>query len=66
PSADKFISGYLKNAKGRSYYVIQGHPNQWDDARWAEFVKLVDYLQRNHIPVVTPTELAASLSGPRT
>ena len=59
PNADKFIAGYLKNAKNRRFYVIQGHPNQWNDARWAEFVKLVDYLLANHIPIVTPTEAAA-------
>lgn len=62
PNADKFITGYLKNAKGRSYYVIQGHPNQWNDARWAEFVKLIDYLQQNKIPIVTPTEAAALIT----
>lgn len=59
PNADAFISGYLKNASGRRYYVIQGHPAQWDDARWSQFVKIVDYLQRNHIPVVTPTGAAS-------
>ncbi|HEY9249433.1 MAG TPA: DUF2334 domain-containing protein [Rariglobus sp.] len=64
PNADKFIAGYLKNAKGRSYYVIQGHPNQWNDERWAEFVRLVDYLQQNHIPIVTPTEAAALANNP--
>ncbi|MFA6960983.1 MAG: DUF2334 domain-containing protein [Opitutaceae bacterium] len=64
PNADKFIAGYLKNAKDRSYYVIQGHPNQWDDARWAEFVRLIDYLQQNHIPIVTPTEAAALVRLP--
>ncbi|CAM2953831.1 DUF2334 domain-containing protein [Rariglobus hedericola] len=64
PNADKFITGYLKNAKGRSYYVIQGHPNQWNDERWAEFVKLIDYLQANKIPIVTPTEAAALVAKP--
>jgi peptidoglycan/xylan/chitin deacetylase (PgdA/CDA1 family) len=63
PNADKFITGYLKNAKGRSYYVIQGHPNQWNDERWAEFVRLVDYLQQNKIPIVTPTEAAALVTA---
>ena len=63
PNADKFISGYITSAKGRRYYVIQGHPNQWDDARWAEFVKLIDFLQNNRIPIVTPTELAATLGS---
>jgi peptidoglycan/xylan/chitin deacetylase (PgdA/CDA1 family) len=64
PNADKFITGYLKNAKGRGYFVIQGHPNQWNDERWAEFVRLVDYLQENKIPIVTTAE-AAALVAPK-
>lgn len=65
PDAAKFIDGYLRHAAGRRYYVIQGHPAQWADARWAEFVKLVDFLQANHIPVLTAAELAASLARPK-
>lgn len=65
PDANAFIAGYLRHAEGRRYYVIQGHPAQWDDARWAEFVKLVDYLQENRIPVLTAAELAASLARPK-
>lgn len=61
PNPEKFAEAYGANAKGRKYYVLQGHPNQWDDARWAAFVRLVDFLQQNRIPVVTPSELAASL-----
>lgn len=61
PSSEKFIAGYLRRAPGRRCFVAQGHPNQWDDARWAEFVKIVDFLQQNRIPVITPTE-AAQLS----
>lgn len=59
PNADKFIVGYHRHAAKRRYYVIQGHPNQWNDARWAEFVKMVDYLQQNKIPIVTAAEAAA-------
>jgi hypothetical protein len=59
PNPDKFIAGYLKHAQERRYYVIQGHANHWDDARWAEFVKIVDFLQQNHIPIITATEAAA-------
>lgn len=65
PDAAKFIAGYLRHAEVRRFYVIQGHPDQWDDARWSQFVKLVDYLQHNHIPVVTAAELAASLASPK-
>ncbi len=28
----------------REYFVIQGHPDQWDEARIAEFGKMIDYL----------------------
>lgn len=62
PNAEKFIAGYLRHAAKRDYFVIQGHPAQWNDARWAEFVKIVDFLVENKIPVLTPSELAASLT----
>lgn len=41
----------------------QGHPDQWNDARRTAFVRLVDFLQASNIPIVTPTELVASLAG---
>jgi len=63
PNAAKFIEGYLKNAKGRHYYVVQGHPNEWDADGWSEFVKIVDFLQQNHIPIITPTEAAPLLKS---
>lgn len=59
PNSAKFIEGYVKNAAGRKAYTIQGHPAQWDDARWAEFVRIIDFLVQNNIPVVTPLEAAA-------
>lgn len=63
PNPEKFATGYVKNAANRDYFVIQGHPNKWDDARWAEFVKLIDYLQQHQIPTALPSELAATLSA---
>lgn len=64
PNLAKFVEGYEKHAAGRRYFVLQGHPNKWDDARWAEFVKIIDHLQANRIPIVFPSELAATLSAP--
>ena len=40
----------------RDCFVLQGHPNQWDDARFAEFVKLVEYLQAQGVTFTTPYE----------
>ncbi len=64
PNFEKFVAGYNKHAAGRRYFVVQGHPGKWDDARWAEFVKIIDYLVRHNIPTVTPSELAATLNTP--
>lgn len=61
PNSKKFADGYAQNASKRRYFVVQGHPAQWNEQRWAEFVKIIDFLQENNIPVVTPSELAVML-----
>lgn len=58
PNPGKFIEAYVKYSAGRRYFILQGHPDQWDEARWNAFVKLVDYLQQNQIPIITPSEAA--------
>jgi len=62
PNSGKFITDYNKYAASRKYFVLQGHAAKWDDARWPEFLKIIDYVTQNKIPTVLPTELAASLS----
>lgn len=64
PNPEKFIAGYNKYAAKRRYFILQGHANKWDDARWAEFLKIIDYVIQNKIPTLTPTELAAALKSP--
>ena len=61
PNPEQFVSGYLANYSGRQFFVIQGHPANWTDARWVEFVRLIDWLQANHFTFITPSELAATL-----
>lgn len=61
PNPEKFVSGYLANYTGRQFFVIQGHPANWTDARWVEFVRLMDWLRANNFTFMTPAELAASL-----
>lgn len=63
PNVDKFIAGYVSKAKGRRVYVIQGHPGNWTDERWAGFVHIVDFLQQHHIPVITAAEAADTLTA---
>ncbi|EIQ01394.1 putative xylanase/chitin deacetylase [Opitutaceae bacterium TAV1] len=65
PNPDALAAAYHKYSSRRAFFVLQGHPNQWDDTRWAAFVKLVDFLQQNDIPIVTAADLAAiAVPGP--
>lgn len=57
PSLDRFTEGYNRYPQ-REFFVIQGHPNQWDDARFEQFVKIVEFLQEQKAIFVTPSEYA--------
>ena len=55
PSLEKFKAGYAKNPT-RDYFVIQGHPAQWTDERFAQFVALIDFLTTEKAVFTTPSE----------
>lgn len=55
PSLEKFKAGYAKNPT-RDYFVIQGHPAQWTDERFAQFVALIDFLTSEKAVFTTPSE----------
>ncbi|CAM3049340.1 carbohydrate binding domain-containing protein [Rariglobus hedericola] len=39
----EFIEGYAHN-RGAGYFVIQGHPMQWNDERYENFTRIMDFL----------------------
>jgi hypothetical protein len=39
----EFIEGYAHN-RGAGYFVLQGHPMQWNDERFGNFERIVDFL----------------------
>lgn len=55
PNALKFAQGYNK-FPDQEIFVIQGHPDQWDDAEFAQFVGIVDFLTRANAQFVTPAD----------
>lgn len=40
----------------REFFVIQGHPDQWDEPRIAEFGKMIDYLCSQGVIFATPMQ----------
>jgi peptidoglycan/xylan/chitin deacetylase (PgdA/CDA1 family) len=62
PDFARFVAGYAKNPD-RAYFVLQGHPTHWAGERFAEFVKIVDFLTEQGAVFMTPLEYAESLRG---
>jgi peptidoglycan/xylan/chitin deacetylase (PgdA/CDA1 family) len=56
PDFEKFKSFYEKNAQTKPCLALQGHPNAWDDKRWAGFLKIVDFLQSRGCVFMMPSE----------
>ena len=58
----KFLNGYAKNLD-RKFFFLQSHPAAWDDARFAEFTKIIDYLRDRGTKFMTPEEYYDSVCG---
>ena len=56
PDPEKFRATYEKSAAKREVLVLQGHPDQWDDKRWAGFVEIVEFLKSKNVVFMTPSE----------
>lgn len=56
PNFNEFKKYYEKTGKGLDYFYLQGHPDSWDDIRWDNFVKIIEFLESEKIRFVTPSE----------
>ena len=56
PDPAKFKALYEKAGAKRDVLVLQGHPDQWDDKRWAGFVAIIDFLKSKNVVFMTPSE----------
>jgi peptidoglycan/xylan/chitin deacetylase (PgdA/CDA1 family) len=63
PDFRRFLAGYAKNPD-REYFVLQGHPAAWDDARFAEFERIVDFLVARNDVFMTPSGFVARQVDP--
>lgn len=62
PDFERFVRGYIKNLD-RPYFVLQGHPVMWDDHRFEQFTKIIDFLVDQKAQFVLPTAYAATLKA---
>ncbi len=60
PDYQRFLNGYAKNLS-RKYLVLQSHPAAWNDARFAEFERIIDFLVERGTVFMTPEALSDML-----
>lgn len=59
PNLEGFVSAFRLHSAGQKYFVCQGHPGNWNETQFSEFVAIVGFLRENRIPTATATEAAA-------
>ena len=58
PNFDAFVKGYeALNGNHPPVFILQGHPNSWDEADFAGFVRIIDFLAGKGSRYVLPAEL---------
>lgn len=60
PNFEKFKADFEKRAAEQPYLCLQGHPNAWDDARWAAFVEIVKFMKEKGCKFMTAGEYVAT------
>ena len=60
PNYAAFVEGYAHN-RAAAYFVLQGHPANWNDERWEQFVKIVEFLTAQNAEFVLARDVAAAL-----
>lgn len=63
PDFAKFQTYYEHKAAAEPVLALQGHPNQWTDARWDGFVKISEFLRAKGCVFMTASEYVQSVSG---
>jgi peptidoglycan/xylan/chitin deacetylase (PgdA/CDA1 family) len=62
PDANKFQASYRRVGAREKVLVLQGHAAAWNDAGWAGFVKIIEFLQSQNCAFMTPSEYLKSLA----
>ncbi len=64
PNYDAFVKGWDAGPVP-ALLVLQGHPPYWSAAQFAEFVRIVDFLQQHNVRFVFPSELPLAAANLR-
>ncbi len=63
PNFEKTKAAYESKGRNLEMFVLQGHPNGWDDKRLAEFEKVVQFLKAEGCEFIFPEEWIQSVGA---
>lgn len=56
PNYDEFVKHYRGEWKDLNCFYLQGHPNSWNEERWNNFTRIIEFLESENVRFVTPSE----------
>ena len=65
PDFEAFLKAYQSKKNSLDSFYLQGHPDSWDETRWENFVKIIEFLQTENVRFVTPSELYDEVHKPK-
>jgi len=63
PNFTKFKADYDRIGRDKRCLTLQGHPCSWNDERWADFVRIIEFLIAKDCVFMTPSEYMKTIAG---
>ena len=57
PDFEAFKNVYLEKKHELSLFYLQGHPLSWDEERWQNFVKIIEFLESEGVSFIKPSDI---------
>lgn len=57
PNFEAFRKAYLEKKHELSLFYLQGHPLSWDEGRWENFVKIIEFLESEGVRFIKPSDI---------
>ncbi len=57
PNFEAFKKAYLEKKHELSLFYLQGHPLSWDEERWENFVRIIEFLESEGVSFIKPSDI---------
>lgn len=57
PDFEAFKAAYLAKKNELGLFYLQGHPMSWDDERWKNFVRIIEFIESEGVRFIKPSDI---------